>query len=418
MAPRKGSTDTTTTDLITTINSNWSLRITTNCLTKSLFPKGLSDSTQWGLPTLNVLAQISALPSVDVYDFRTKLKGVIAARQTRNKSTAGKVGYVTVVDLRAVLRQYQDEEKEADATEDIPLPAKAKGKSRAGRPKKDTGAEEGIAPPKAPKARGRPRKSLPTVPKTPMRPIEEDEDDEEEEEEDSEALLAGGKYQYLERVRPVKVNLNPDASVAAKPLRKKPATRAKAAPRGKMRVRNAEEDDVPNPRAAKRPSLVVEDPDPRVPDDTGFLSPLVATPLKRKGKKRSTRLSRLQENRIREPHWQHDVPLEMDEAAAVDSGDAAPTEAEDAIMEDAELEEVLQSLEEIPDEATVSERLDMEELRLSIEQRMWRIKALRIQQRAETEDDGETIGQADTPEPEATYARRSGRTLRTRKSKR
>jgi hypothetical protein len=422
MAPPKRSTDTATTDLITIINSNWSLRLTTNCLTKSLFPKGLSDRTQWGLPTLNLLAQISALPGVNISDFRAKLKEAIAARQARDKSAAGNVGYMTVADLRAVLKRYQEEEKEADATEEIPHPAKAKAKGRAGRPEKDTGAGEDIAPPKAPKARGRPRKNLTTVPKTPIRPIEEDEDDEEEEE-DSEAPLAGGKYQYLERVRPVKVNLNPDASVAAKPLRRKPAPRTKAVPRGRKRCQNADGDDVPDPRAAKRPSLVVEDSDPRVPDDTGFLSPLVATPEKRKGKKRSTRLSRLQENRIREPHWQHGVPLEMDEEVAVDSGDAAPTEAEDVVMEDvvmedADLEEVLQGLEEIPDEATVSERLDMEELRLSIEQRIWRIKALRIQQRAETKNDGETAAQVDTHEPETTYATRSGRTLRTRRGKR
>jgi hypothetical protein len=417
MAPPIRSSDTASTDLITTINSNWSLRLTTNCLTQSLFPKGLSDPIQWGLPTLNVLAQISALPGGDVYDFRVKLKEAIAARQARNESAAGKVGCMTVADLRAVLKRYQEDEEEADATEEIPHPAKAKTRGRAGHPAKDTGAGEDIAPPKAPKARGRPRKNLTTVPKTPMRPIAEDEDDEEEEEEDSEALLAGGKYQYLARVRPVKVNLNPDASVAAKPARKKPATRAKAAPRGKKRGRNAEEDDVPDPRAAKRPSLVHEDLDPRVPDDTGFLSPLVATPPMRKGKKRSTRLSRLQENRIREPHWQHDVPLEDDEEAAVDSGDAASIEAEGVVMEDADLEEVLQGLEEIPDNATVSERLEMEELRLSIEQRIWTIKALRIQQRAETEDDGETAEQADTNAPDTVNATRSGRTLRTRKGK-
>jgi hypothetical protein len=408
-------------NFITTINTNWSLKSTSNCLTTPLFPRGLGDPQEWGLPTLQVLAETSALPNVDRFDFRAKLQEAIKARQARNKSAAGKVGYMTITDLRAVLRQYKAEEKESKVEEEAPLPTQAKGKGRATRSKKATEAEEEAALAKQPKARGRPRKNQNVAPKTPNRPIEEDEDDEEEEEEDSEAFLAGGKYQYLSRVRPVKVNLNPDASVAAKPPRKKPAPRAKAAPKSKKPTRDEDDNDLVNPRAATRPSIAHEDTDPRVPDDTGFLSPLMSE-VGRKKMKKSTRLSRLQEDRIREPHWQQDMAqLESGHEDEAIDGEEAPIEdaimeeapAEDAVMEDADLEEVLQGLEDISDIATVSERLDMEELRLSMEQRIWRIKALRIQNRAEAEKGG----QADAIVMETTGVRKSGRVLRKKKGK-
>jgi hypothetical protein len=410
----KKSTDATTMNLISTINTNWSLRSTGDCLTKALFPKGVSNPQQWGLPILQVLAEISAL-HVDRSDFRAKLQDAIKARQARNRSTVGKVAYMTITDLRAVLWRYMEEEKHIEADEEAPPPTQAKGKGRATRSKKETVAEEEAPPAKQPKPRGRPRKNPIPVPKTPIRPIgeDEDEDDEEEEEEDSDALLAHGKYQYLERVRPVRVNLNPDASVAAKPLRKKPA------PRGKKRARNEDEDELRDPRAAKRPSVIHEDPDPRIPDDTGFLSPLVATPRKEKKERKSNRLSRLQANRIREPHWQQpvvgavDIPGEVEEVPAENViVKEAPGPAEDAVFV-----EVLRNLEDISDSATVEEKLEMEELRLSMERRVWRIKVLRIQQRAGVEKDREIAGQANTKGTGNTDMRRSGRTLRIRKGK-
>jgi hypothetical protein len=409
-------------NLISTINANWSIRRTSNCLTKALVPGGLSDPQQWSLPILQVLAEISALSGVDRSDFRGKLEEAIKARQARNKSTVGTVRYMTVVDLRAVLRRYKEEEKEIEAKESAspPAQAQAKGKDRATRSKKDIIAEEQVLPANQPKPRGRPRKIPILVPRTPIRPIGED-DDEEEEEEDSDALLAHGKYQYLERVHPVRVNLNPDASVAAKPPQKKPALRAKAAPRGQKRIRNQDEDELPDPRAAKRPSVVHEDPDPRVPDDTGFLSPLVATPMreKKKGKGEGKRLSRLQEIRVREPHWQQ--PVVEAESIPVQDGEV---EEEDVVMdeapvseEDAGLEEVLRNLEQIPNNATIAEKLEMEELRLSMERRVWRIKVLRIQRRTGTTNGEETARGANSKGPDTSNARRSGRTLRTHNGK-
>jgi hypothetical protein len=247
------------------------------------------------------------------------------------------------------------------------------------------------------------------IPKTPMN--HEDADDEEEEEGSSEPL-AGGKYQYLSGVRPVKVNLNPTASAAKKPLRAKPP------PRGKRQ--KVKEDIIPDPQAAELPSLLHQDPDPRVPDDTGFLSDLEGDGMDEKGRKRKKRLSRLQQQRIREPHWQmeldnivvdapgleigidtptvrkeveavpvleaedgEDVTMQnVEDATSPDVEDPATRNGQDVTMnggEDVDME--LDNLPQIPESATVTERREMEELRLKMEQRVWRIKVLRIKER-------------------------------------
>jgi hypothetical protein len=280
------------------------------------------------------------------------------------------VGYVKAAELKSVLAQYK-KEKDAGRTEKgIPPVNDSTRKSRTDR----------------------------TNPVTPLRPngVQEEEEDSQEEE-DSDALLAGGKYQYLERVRPVKVNLNPTASVAAKP-----------APRRKKRGRNTAEDEA-DPRAAKRPSIIHEDPDARMPDDTGFLSDLDPVPQQKTRKnKRTKRLSRLQQHRIREPHWQRDL-------APVQAGDVAISKDAAVDAEEMDLHDMLAGLGEIPDNATVTERREMEELRLSIEQRIWRIMVLRIQERARgAEEHG---GQEDVKENGNGKTTGRGRVLRKRKEK-
>jgi hypothetical protein len=314
----------------------------------------------------------------------------------------GKQGWAKAVDLRAVLKEYEREAEEIKAGEVL----------------------------SSPKANGRngshiTRIARTQVPKTPVN----HEDDEEDEEEGSSEPLAGGKYQYLNGVRPVKVNLNPTASAAKKP------TRPRAPPRGKRRKAN--EDEIPDPQVVELPGLVYQDPDPRVPDDTGFLSDLEGNEAREEGRKRKKRLSRLEQRRIREPHWQkgHDniavdtlglarclgtaVVEDEEEAAPVpdvdDREDLAMNKEEDVAvdsLEDAaihngkntisnsteDVEMQLENLPEIPQNATVTERREMEELRLRMEQRIWRIKILRIKERgggggevAEGEDDNVNV---------------------------
>jgi hypothetical protein len=315
----------------------------------------------------------------------------------------GKQGWAKAVDLKAVLKEY-----ERDA-EDVKV-----GEARS-----------------APKANGRngsrvTRTARTQVPKT---PVNHGDDDEEDEEEGSSEPLAGGKYQYLNDVRPVKVNLNPTASTAKKP------TRSRAPPRGKRRKAN--EDEIPDRQAVELPSLVYQDPEPRVPDDTGFLSDLEGNEAREKGRKRKKRLSRLEQQRIREPHWQkgHDnividtlslprrlgitVVEDEEEVASVpdvedgeelameDEEDVAMDNVQDATIhngqhvikngtEDVEMQ--LKNLPDIPKNATVTERREMEELRLRMEQRLWRIKVLRMKERhgggrevAEGEDDNVNV---------------------------
>ncbi|KAA8613872.1 hypothetical protein PtrSN002B_006351 [Pyrenophora tritici-repentis] len=127
-----------------------------------------------------------------------------------------------------------------------------------------------------------------------------------------------------------------------------------------------------------QPELVHCDPDPRLPDDTGFLSDLDAasTALATRKKKRAKRLSRLQVQRVRVPHWQRDpvpTPLEAATSAIMEEGVNrvdVPHECLD-----------LAGLPEIPEGATVTERMMMEELRLRMEKRVWRIRVLRMRER-------------------------------------
>jgi hypothetical protein len=347
------------------------------------------------------MSQISSTPAATLPDFRLRLRKAIKVRQERNNSRIGRQPWAKDVDLKAVLQEYEREAEETRAEEPHPAP---KSKEKSGnRTTRNTRIQ---------------------VPKTPLNHEDEDED---EEDEGSSEPLAGGKYQYLNGVRPVKVNLNPNASAAKKPMRAKPPTRGKR--------RKADEEEVTDPLARECPSLVYQDPDPRVPDDTGFLSDLESDGVEGKSKKRKKRLSRLQQQRVREPHWQRDLDNIVVDVPSLENGIDTPTmckesevapilggedvedlgfdNEEDVAMENAEdthipnaedppihilrdvimndggdVEMELENLPEIPENATVTERREMEELRLKMEQRVWRIKVLRIKER---EGSGENV---------------------------
>ncbi|KAI4620373.1 hypothetical protein J4E80_004899 [Alternaria sp. BMP 0032] len=402
---------------VTTIMTNWHLEFAKDCIPRPLWPQDLFP--QWGADIIVLLSEISSLPGATLPDFTRKLKEVMKMRQQKNKSAAGRSSRVKAVDLKAVLKQYERDAEEMGAG--LASPESDAKERKGGRTTRNTRIQ---------------------VPKTPVN----HDDEEEEEEEGSSEPLAGGKYQYLSGVRPVKVNLNPDASAVKKPMRPKPP------PRGKRRKAN--EDAIPGPQAVELPTLVHQDPDPRVPDDTGFLSDLEGNEAREKSRKRKKRLSRLEQQRIREPHWQLDndnitlnVPTptqppgisaaeDEEEGATIPDAhddedlalDNAETLAPDSNMdvsidatEEAEIEamNLLASLPQPPETATATEKRELEELKLSMEQRIWRIKVLRIEERVQNEERSRREkkggqGEGGSFEEKAGWG---GRVLRTRRRK-
>lgn len=240
---------------LTSIAANWSLKNGNECVPKTLYPEGQSDAAQWGTDVLKLLETISAIPAATIKDFRTKLRIAIKSRQARNKTAKGRVKWMTTPDLKAVLAEYRKEEKEKEAERDQPS-----SKQRATEVPATPLQEESASDMGMPRSHGYENSSAPI----PYKP-----------------------YIHHGRVKAKPVNLNPDASVAAKP-------------RGRKRGRQNDDEDG---RAAKRPSLVHEDEDARALDDTGFLSEMHTTRPKRPTK----RLSRLQQSRLRIPHWQEDI---------------------------------------------------------------------------------------------------------------
>ncbi|CAA9966209.1 hypothetical protein PTMSG1_09568 [Pyrenophora teres f. maculata] len=359
--PRRTRSSPSITSLINTITRNWKIKFVHECLPKALWPNKQSEARQWGTAILQLLSQISAIPSATIPDFRSKVRSAIKARQGRNGSIAGSVRWVKAPDLNMVLSGYTEEATEpADPVLQV----------------KETTTNTSKPPTRT--RRGGP---IPKTPKTPAIETGDDGDDEEEDEEiPSSQPLAGGKYQYLTHVRPVKVNLNPSASAARKPLASRPTLRGRKRTRGN--AIEEKENIIITPEivscAVPQPELVHRDPDPRLPDDTGFLSDLDAasTALATRKKKRAKRLSRLQVQRVRVPHWQRDpvpTPLEAPSSARIVEGVNGGVETDDCLD--------LAGLPEIPEGATVAERRQMEELRLRMEMRVWRIRVLRIRER-------------------------------------
>jgi hypothetical protein len=323
---------------LTAITANWHIKNINECIPKTLYPKGNSDASTWGSEVLKLLYSISAIPSVTIKDFRAKLRIAIDARKERNKTAKGKVGYMTASDLRVVLGMYRKEEKDNSR----------KKKSMASR---------------------RPSTKTPATPASIA--IADDDDEEEEEYENSSAPVRFGKYAFLSQRRAIKVNLNPDASVAAKPKGRK---------RGRW-VEEGREDE-------ERPLTRHQDNDARQIDDTGFLSGDEVVP---KPKKRG-RPSRINQDRIRMPHWQHDIPA----AEPTPFEDGQPTPTEDAQDPETMGENDNVSIStgsvdlnelRIPTGATTRERLDFFRMRRRIWADEYMIRMLRVELRGEAEEE-------------------------------
>jgi hypothetical protein len=277
----------------------------------------------------------------------------------RHTSAVGKVGYVKTSDLRSVLAEYMMlYETTSGETTSVEITTSSIESSN-----EEPTTDESTFPPR--------KLGWHRNPITPAYPVI-DTEEEEEEEDDSEAPI-GGRYYHHGRVKAIKANLNAGASAAAKP---KMAAKPKPATRGRKRAKDVEE-EAPDPQALELPSLVHQDPDPRLPDDTGFLSPLAPNDGVNAAKKKPKRLSRLEQDQIKVPHWQVGMPLAEPRLVNAEST-ATPVKnghAQDSPVLD------LSALPPIPDTATVTERREMEELRLSMEQRIWRIKILRMRER-------------------------------------
>ncbi|EUC48570.1 hypothetical protein COCMIDRAFT_87193 [Bipolaris oryzae ATCC 44560] len=361
MAPSKPSKPSSSvTYNIRSITKNWKIHRVHECLPRALWPNKQFEATQWDIGILTLLSQISAVPNATIQDFRAKARRAIKARQERNGTAAGKVGWVKVTDLKAVLKEYEKEIAEADAAKNAQEEADSIGNIQT---------------------------EFVELPKTPMAPVEDSE--EEDEEQGSSEPLPGGKYQYLTHVRPLKVDLNPSASPPKKAIQPK-ATRGKK--------RQVEEEAPLDPSAIERPSVVQQDPDPRAPDDTGFLSDLEPEKTKQKERKKK-RLSRLEQYPVRVPHWQRNLdyiaagPLRLSNGTEAANGAVSEGTLVNGKDEDEDLEMNLDNLPSIPINATVKERREMEELRLRMEQRIWRIKVLRIKEREGRSDD--LVGQGE-----------------------
>ncbi|USP79606.1 hypothetical protein yc1106_06880 [Curvularia clavata] len=407
MAPTKPSSSVTYN--IKTITKNWKINRVHECLPRALWPNKQFEATQWDIGILTLLSQISAIPNATIQDFRAKARRAIKERQERNRTAAGKVGWVKVTDLKCVLKEYEKEIADADA------------EKSAQEEKKSIGGVQSDAI---------------ELPKTPVGPVVDSEEEDSEEQGSSEPV-PGGKYQYLTHVRPLKVDLNPMASPVRKVVQPK-ATRGKK--------RQVDEEATAEPSAAEKPSLVQQDPDPRSPNDTGFLSDSESEKSKQKERKKK-RLSRLEQHLVRVPHWQQDLDDVVGNNTLVSNGIRLGNGAVSGGVsgdgdEDIDLEMNLENLPSIPDNATVTERIEMEELRLRMEQRVWRIKVLRIREREgrgkeivgqgeisdhevdqdedkdeDADADDDTDEHANGNENNDTDTRAQGRVLRSRKGK-
>lgn len=408
MAPSKPSKPSSSvTYNIRSITKNWKIHRVHECLPRALWPNKQFEATQWDIGILTLLSQISAIPNATIQDFRAKARRTIKARQERNGTAAGKVGWIKVTDLKAVLKEYEKEIAEADAAKTAQEEAELIG---------DVQTE------------------VVELPKTPVAPVVDSE--EEDEEQGSSEPLPGGKYQYLTHVRPLKVDLNPTASPPKKLVQAK-ATRGKK--------RQVEDEAMLDLSAIERPSVVQQDPDPRAPDDTGFLSDLEPEKTEQKERKKK-RLSRLEQYPVRVPHWQRDLddvaadPLLLSNGTGAASGAVPEGTLGNGKDNDEDLEMNLDNLPSIPINATVKERKEMEELRLRMEQRIWKIKVLRIKERegrsneivgrgeivdddvsqgeeGDAEDENDDLDERDEIEHDENGAIGEGRVLRSRKAK-
>ena len=89
------------------IRQNWGIRHAADALPQNLRPGRQNSPSQWGVPIVDGLQQLSMITKNQFQDAREKLRKAVTARRRRNKTKEGKVNEVTVTDINAVIRQVK-----------------------------------------------------------------------------------------------------------------------------------------------------------------------------------------------------------------------------------------------------------------------------------------------------------------------
>jgi hypothetical protein len=298
----------TTIDPAAAITRNWNIPNVNACIPKALWPKQHGDASQWGDDVIELLRQASLVPGVSNRDFRAKLRTAIQARQARNTSKKGKVGYMTITDIRAVLRMYT---QEPGAPETAVNQTQTQTLSQSKNPRSKPATEEHPVPDST---------SIPFTPANPPTPPTGATSAALDASENAPRAPISGKHIWGARIPVTRVDFQAGTSPTAN---SSPARRTRNRTRNKNKVEET----------AAPPVQMHVDPDPRNIDDTGFVSDLDGGAGEGEGvkpprrKKRRPRLSRLQRERVTAPTWTRDL--------------------EDAVEREGEMREVEESMDKV-----------------------------------------------------------------------
>ncbi|KAF3037106.1 hypothetical protein E8E12_006371 [Didymella heteroderae] len=339
-------------DLESGIIENWNLpepNINT-CVESKHWPRNEPDPKRWHIDIIHLLHEASMI-GVKEKDsdarpnnglFRSDLTREISQRKLKNKSRQGQVDWMTVTDLKVVIkrlhsmakgeewRKAQMPEISEKANAEAQRPGVRRGRSKAnnvpgsqenleeaheitstqrektkpvtrgrGRAKKDeTDGDNKVKPadlPIRPARKLRGVKSLngkmvappPVTPSNPPEP--EDSNEEEEDQENEPPEPVSGRHIYGDFIKPTTIDFvaGNDSEVPAQAKTRQTRKRGRA-------------------DNEKPPTEEQIDSDPRDIDATGFLSELDPKEARRR---RKPRLSRLQDDVVLEPAWSQDVPL-------------------------------------------------------------------------------------------------------------
>lgn len=406
-------------DMKADIIANWNLpsdNINT-CVPAELWPLNEPDPEKWHIDIVRLIHEASENSKGNNELFWRDLQLEIRFRQLKNRSKVGKVGWMTVTDLKKICRRFQDmeteiqekkgtsEQKDKDnkkematrtqdeakpirrgrsngAPADLP-PSRKRKKSPAPRrgnakPQKDDAekrqeVDTENSPAEKPTTKPPPKRSLPIrsarnrrnlkSPKTskpkippPVTPANPPEDSASEasEQENTPPEPVSGRHIYGDFIKPTTI-----AFPTASPSAEDPAAAAPGKRTTRKRARAAAES------TEGPPQEVQIDSDPRDIDATGFLSELDPREARRR---RKPRLSRLESMPGDEPAWSQDVAVLETPALTPTTAagtPAAPSFVGDAGQADEEeilgVEMLINLLPGIPEHATMEERVMLEE---------------------------------------------------------
>lgn len=409
-------------DMKADIIANWNLpsnNINT-CVPAELWPLNEPDPEKWHIDIVRLIHEASESSKGNNALFWRGLQTDIRWRQLKNRSKAGKVGWMTVTDLKKVCQRFQGmkteieenkgkseqkgkdtKKEEAAQTQDgakpirrgrsngapadpppsrkrkkSPAPARGKANPQKEEAEKRQEADIENSPAEKPTTKPSSKRSLPIrsarnrrnlkspkpsrpkipPPVTPANPPE-DSASEASEQENTPPEPVSGRHIYGDFIKPTTIAF-PTASPSAEDLAA--AVPGKRTTRKRARAA-AESTEGP-------PQEVQIDSDPRDIDATGFLSELDPREARRR---RKPRLSRLESAPGDEPAWSQDVAVLETPALTPTSGEmAAGTPAapcfggdvgQDGEEEILEIEMLTNLLPRIPECATVEERGGLEE---------------------------------------------------------